>query len=552
MSLHPQPITPVPPQTRQVAQAAFPHGNRYLQLRDTLGTLYDDALFADLFPARGQAAQAPWQLALVTLLQFAENLSDRQAADAVRSRIDWKYLLGLELTDPGFDFSILSEFRQRLVAGKAEERLLHHLLVCCQDHNWLKAGGKQRTDSTPVLARIRAMNRLECVAETMRFTLNSLASLLPDWLASHLQPEWAARYGPRAEEYRLPHTKPQRLAYAQQIGQDGWWLLDRIEADQQAAFLWQLPAIDILRRVWLQQFRVVDGQLLWRVENQDELPPSAQLISSPYDLEARFSRKRATMWVGYKVHLTETCEADQPHLITQVATTVSTEGDSDTLPQIQQALAATSLLPSQQLVDTAYVSAERLVQSQELYRVDLVGPARKDQKWQALAGKGFAAADFTVDWENHQATCPQGHTSRSWFHTTENGQPRVFIKFSRKQCGPCSVRPQCTRMNRRGIKLRADAPYQALQAARARDSQADWPLLYNQRAGIEGTLSQGVRGFGLRRSRYMGLAKTHAQHLFIATAMNLWRIVNWLNEVPLAQTRQAAFERLMPPAVGMG
>lgn len=143
MSLQPQFIAPVPPQTRQVAQAAFPHGNRYMQLRDTLGTLYDDALFADLFPQRGQPAQAPWQLALVTLMQFAENLSDRQAADAVRGRIDWKYMLGLELTDAGFDFSILSEFRQRLLAGNAEERLLNHLLVCCQEHKWLKANTKQ-------------------------------------------------------------------------------------------------------------------------------------------------------------------------------------------------------------------------------------------------------------------------------------------------------------------------------------------------------------------------------------------------------------------------
>ena len=548
MSLHPQPSTPVPPQTRQVAQAAFPRGNCYMQLRDTLGTLYDDTLFADLFPKRGQAAQAPWQLALVTLLQFAENLSDRQAADAVRSRIDWKYLLGLELTDPGFDFSVLSEFRQRLVAANAEERLLNHLLVCCQNQQWLKAGGKQRTDSTQVLARVRDMNRLECVGETMRFTLNSLAALLPDWLASQLPPEWAARYGSRVEEYRLPHTKPARVAYAQQVGQDGLWLLEQIERDEQAARLWQLPAIDILRRVWIQQFRLVDDQLVWRVENQDELPPSAQLISSPYDIEARFSRKRTTTWVGYKVHLSETCEADQPHLITQVATTVSTEGDSTTLPQIQQALADRLLLPSQQLVDTAYVSAELLVQSQQLHQVELVGPARKDQKWQALAGQGYAAADFHVDWDAQQATCPQGHPSQSWLKTLEKGQPRVFIKFSRKHYGPCPVRAQCTRMKRRAIKLRADAPYHALQAARARDSQADWPLLYNQRAGIEGTLSQGVRGFGLRRSRYVGLAKTHLQHVFIATAMNLSRIINWLNEVPLAQTRQAAFERLIPPA----
>jgi len=259
----------------------------------------------------------------------------------------------LEVTDAGFDFSILSEFRQRLVAAKAEERLLTHLLTCCQDHQWLKAGGKQRTDSTQVLARIRAMNRLACVGETLRFTLNGLATLLPDWLAGQLQPEGAARYGPRAAAYRLPHTNPQRLAYAQQVGQDGWWRLERIERDDQAALLGQLPALDILRRVWLQPFRLVDSPLSWRVENQDELPPSAQLIRSPYDLEARFSRKRTTTWVGYKVHLSETCEADQPHLITQVATTVSTEADSTTLPQIQQGLAAQALLPSQQLVDTA-------------------------------------------------------------------------------------------------------------------------------------------------------------------------------------------------------
>ena len=312
---------------------------------------------------------------MVTLLQFAENLSDRHAADAVRSRIDWKYLLGLELTDAGFDCSILSQFRQRLVAGKVEERLLHHLLVCCQDHQWPKAGGKQRTDSTHVLARVRDINRLECVGETMRFTLNRLAALLPDWLARHLQPGWAARYGPRAEEYRLPHTKPEQVAYAQQVGQDGWWRLERVARDAQAALLWQLPAIDILRRVWIQQFRLVDDHLIWRAENQGELPPSAQLISSPYDTEARFSRKRTTTWVGDKVHLTETCKADHPHLITQVATTVSTEADSTTLPHIQQGLADKSLLPSQQLVDTAYVSAELLVQRQAIHRVKLVGPA---------------------------------------------------------------------------------------------------------------------------------------------------------------------------------
>src|SRR3954462_10629116 len=161
MSLHPQfPIPSVPEDTARVAHAAFRRGNPYLLLRDRLGVVCEDADFADLYPRRGQAAYAPWRLALVTLLQFRETLSDRQAAEAVRARIDWKYLLSLDLTDPGFDHSVLCEFRSRLLAGSAEERLLHKLLDACQARGLLKARGRQRTDSTHVLASIRVLNRL--------------------------------------------------------------------------------------------------------------------------------------------------------------------------------------------------------------------------------------------------------------------------------------------------------------------------------------------------------------------------------------------------------
>jgi transposase len=173
MSLDPSPIEPVPEETARVARAIFPKGNRYLQFRDTLGTLFTDPLFADLFPPRGQSALAPWRLALVTLFQYIEGLPDRQAAEAVRTRIDWKYALGLPLTDTGFDFSVLSEFRARLVSSSAEERLLEVLLEACQARGWLAAGGRQRTDSTHVLARVRRLNRIDLVGETLRAALNA-------------------------------------------------------------------------------------------------------------------------------------------------------------------------------------------------------------------------------------------------------------------------------------------------------------------------------------------------------------------------------------------
>ena len=212
MSLRPQPLAPVPDETARVARAAFPKGNPYLLLRDTLGTVFQDDTFADLYAHDGQPGVAPWRLALVTVMQFRETLADRQAAEAVRARIDWKYLLGLELMDPGFDFTVLSEFRDRLLAGDAAERLLEPLLERCRAMGLLKARGQQRTDSTHVLAAIRVLHRLELVAETLRAALNELATVAPAWLQGVAPLAWYERYGKRIEDSRLPKEQPQRAA----------------------------------------------------------------------------------------------------------------------------------------------------------------------------------------------------------------------------------------------------------------------------------------------------------------------------------------------------
>ena len=207
MSLHPQPIQEIPALTAEVARAAFPKGNPYMTLRDELGTIFEDEQFADLFPTRGQPAIAPWQLAFIMFMQFAEDLTDRQTAEQVRARIDWKYALGLELTDAGFDFSVLSEFRARLIEGAAETRLLDTLLHIAQERGWVKAGGRQRTDSTHVLAAVRQLNRLEVVGETLHHTLNVLAQIDPEWLVEQTEPEWWERYSQRFSEYRFPSGK---------------------------------------------------------------------------------------------------------------------------------------------------------------------------------------------------------------------------------------------------------------------------------------------------------------------------------------------------------
>lgn len=221
-------VHPIPAETVRVALASFPNGHRYLKLADELGLLFSDQTFTDLYSERGQPALPPWRLALVTMLQFAEGLSDRQAAAAVSSRIDWKYVLRLELTDPGFDASVLSEFRTRLVLGNVEYQLFDQLLTWCHERELLASGGRQRSDSTHILAAVRALNRIEIVGETVRFALNRLAVVAPDWLAPLCPPEWLKRYARRAEDDRLPTKQATRNALALTIGQDGLHLLNAI------------------------------------------------------------------------------------------------------------------------------------------------------------------------------------------------------------------------------------------------------------------------------------------------------------------------------------
>jgi transposase len=195
-----------------------------MQLRDELGTIYTDEQFAALYPPSGQEASQPWRIVLLLVMQFMENYTDRQAAEAMRIRIDWKYVLSLELTDPAFDFSVLSEFRQRLIAGGLEEVLLNTLLQLCRERGWLKERGKQRTDSTHVRASIRTMNRLECVAETLRAALNSLAVVVPEWLRAQVPADWYERYGTRTEEYRFP--KEARHSPSPHRTDWGGWLVE--------------------------------------------------------------------------------------------------------------------------------------------------------------------------------------------------------------------------------------------------------------------------------------------------------------------------------------
>jgi len=292
MSMNPQAIGSIPAETVRIAQAACPKGTLAMRLQDALGELYQDEHFTALYPVEGQPAYESWRLAVVTVLQYTENLTDRQAANAVRERIDWKYSLGLELSDAGFDYSLLSAFRTRLVEQQEETLLLDRLLQVCKQHGWLKEGGKQPTDSTHVLARVRSLSNLESVGETLRAALDDLASIAPDWLVKQISPDWFERYSHRVENYRLPKAETQRTALAQQSGTDGVHLLAALDRPDAPTEGKDLQSVQVLRQVWQQYDDLSEGKARWRAGPSKE--NGEGVIRSPYDLEAQTGKKRET------------------------------------------------------------------------------------------------------------------------------------------------------------------------------------------------------------------------------------------------------------------
>jgi Transposase DDE domain len=349
------------------------------------------------------------------------------------------------------------------------------LLTWCRDRQLLKAGGRQRTDSTQILAAVRALNRIEVVGETMRHALNSLAVVVPTWLRTVSPSDWKDRYARRAEDDRLPTTQAARAALTSTIGHDGWRLLSAVDHAEAPPWLRELPAVAILRRVWIQNSLWDGTPLRWR--EADNIPPAAQFISTPYDLEAHYARKHTTQWVGYKVHLTETCDDDLPHLITNVETTIGPAADGAATPKIHTALQPRDLLPGTPIVETGFLDADLVVESRDDDDVDLLGPTRLDSHGQAREGAGVDAQHFQIHGDRQHVTCPAGKTSTGWTSAVDSrGNAVIKVKCSMKDGRQCDPRAQCirstTRDPRRTLTIRPQPQDQALQAARQRAATA--------------------------------------------------------------------------------
>ncbi|MBB6172532.1 transposase [Nocardiopsis mwathae] len=513
--------------TAQVARASNPNGTTAMWVRDRLDGLWCDEDFAGWYPRDGRPGLSPAQLATVCVLQFLLGLSDRQAAEAVRCRIDFKYAMALELDDPGFHHSVLADFRERLAEDDRADHLFDLALARLQEAGLVRERTTQRTDSTHVLAAVRDLTRLELVTEAVRAALEEVASTAGHLLADLVDEDWGHRYGRPVRLGKNP-TRPKTRINT--TGDDAARLLEHLY--RHAAPRVFGPRVQSLRQIMVQNYyQDAAGRLRWRTEEDGGLPPSSRAIVSPYDTSARYARHgHIISWTGFSAHLTETCAPDGPNVITDVATTAATAHDTRALPGIHTRLHRRGLLPAEHLVDSGYTSLVHLEQAARRHQVTVCGPLPTNPTRQHRRGEGFGRDDFRIDFDRRQVTCPQGQVSSGWHGpyptSSPTAAPLIVARFTKAQCGPCPVRSQCTG-SREGARNVGFPPRELrdLQLrARSEQQTTEWKTRYAVRSGVEGTVNEFAHGYGMRRCRYRGQPKAHLQHVFTAIAVNIERL----------------------------
>ncbi len=387
------------------------------------------------------------------------------------------------------------------------------------------------------------MERLENVAETLRAALNTVAKKEPDWLKALAPDDWYKRYSRRAEWYRLLRkgNDADKQALFEQIGSDGIVLLSAIYQADRPPYLAELPVVEHLRQCWVEQFWFDNAVV--KLRDTKEMKPSAQRLDTPYDPEARRGTKGRAFWLGYKAHVTETCDDDKPHLVVHVDTTEPAVADLVRVTPIYEALKRKGLLPGEHLVDNNYVTSNLLVDSKKDYGVALVGPIKAYRK-----AKGFGVERFEVDWHNEVATCPAGQQSASWKpFVTKEGHAYIRVGFVPATCKSCPLNKQCgkrTTRTARFLTLLPKAQFEAREQVRQKQWTPEWLSSYRVRQGVEGTISQDVHA-GLRRSCYHGLRKTHLRTVATAAGINIQRLSDWYQQIPKAKTRTSSFAALV-------
>lgn len=519
MSLRMNWNTEIPGDTARVGHEILSENDPYRLVGDSVKDFLSLKDFASLYSELGRSGICPIVLSLVTVFQFLENIPDRVATKWAIARIDWKYALHLPLTWLGFDFSDLSNFRKRLVEHRAERLVFEKILGWVRSLGLVEKHGKQRSDSTHIVGCVERLSRLELAWETLRVVLRAIEAIASEWYAEKIPATFHEACVERQSDWRL--SKQEVKSQMQTAGCDGFWLLDHLDESVPQIVL-DLPEVATLRQVWEQQFERRKETKTVTVRQ----PPieGRDVIQSPHDPEARWSKKREKDWVGYKLQVTETAEDDvEVQFITEIDVVAANEDDSKVVDDIQVRLIERDLKPDEHYVDKGYVSGPNLAHSADR-DIELVGPALADT---SRKPEGYKQSDFEIDFEKQQAICPAGKTSKKWYERPQpDGHVGAEVRFG-EQCAGCPVRAQCA-PGKSGRTLDISPYYEELNQRRAEQTTEAFKEKMKRRPAIEGTISELTRKHGARRVRYRGNDKGRLQASFTGAAVNLKRLAKAL------------------------
>jgi transposase len=505
----------IPLTTREMVNRILPSNSVCRLLGEQAEKLIDEEALAGMYHQEGRGGINPVILSFVLILQFLENIPDRQAGLMVVMRMDWKYALRQELTWEGFDFTNLCNFRKRLYAHGQEYVIFNQLIAYLKQAGYIKSK-RQRTDATHVLGAIERMSRLELVWETLRLVLVALINADAKWVIDKLPAGFVTEHSEKRGDYRLSKAKIEKAML--DAGRDGKWLLSQIETLGHPDWK-KLPEMHMLERVLAEQFELsekADGGL----KAKSNQTACGDVIASPHDAAVRYSEKgRGTKWQGYKVQVTETIDHELA-LITDIGIHAAIEPDSPALDTIQQRLAQRDLLPDQQYVDSAYCNSKTLHHSQQR-GIDLRGVLGS----YSHKPIGFRLQDFQINVETRTAICPQGNLA-TVFNPASQADVAFHVHFG-KQCQTCPVNALCT-TEKRGRSLELSPHHDLMTKRRQEQTTEAFIKEMYARSRIESTICELARKHGLRQSRYRGHHKVDLQAAFTAVAVNLKRLANHL------------------------
>ena len=522
----------IPQFTRGVVERMLPADSIFRLLGEEAQEIFDEAAMVEMYHHRGRGALNPVMMSIVLILQYFHNLPDREAADAARMRLDWKYALRQELDWEGFNYASIHYFRKRLLAHGQEYEVFQQVLRYLEETGYAKSW-RIRTDATHIIGNIARLSRLELVCETLRLALVALISADSKWALARLSDAFVNVYGEKRSEYKL--SKAQIAKMMQGAGRDGYLLLEQIEKHGKAEWL-ELEEIKTLAEVLDQQYeRSAEGD---EDDGKSRLAaprskPKQAAICSPHDPQARFGVKGQTKWLGWKVHLSETIDSPFP-IIADIGVHSALQTDEAALPEIQDRLAGRGMLPEKQYADRGYTSGKTIEES-AARGVNLRGNVREDTR----KPPGFRLGDFYIDKANRRAQCPAGKWSASFNHSKQS-HVDYLVRFG-KQCLKCPFMSQCT-SDKRGRSLEISVWQDSVSERRLEQALPWFDTEMQVRNRVESAFSETKRRHGMRRSRYRGRRKLGLQVAFTATAVNLKRYAGHLaDDAAIALAARAAY-----------